>query len=267
MMNVVVFFSGGASAFRSMLDDPSHGKLYQVVAGVTNVGDAKGRKLFEDENIEVLHYPLNFKSFDVEAAKPLYDEVLNGLRRFNPDIIALSGFMRLVTYPLIEHGDMAGEYSSRVFNVHPADLAILSGQRNERFYAGNLNSREVRILAGDNELRRKYKGEDAVYDAVQSGEKYTKSTVHIATEDFDEGPILVQSKPFLVKDKVSRWIEQRNFRPVRKYADELQERMKWEGDGPAFCRALEMAALGELSLYGNEVYRSGIPLTYNGVQL
>jgi len=266
-MKVAVFFSGGASSFKAMLDDPNHGKLYDVVVGITNKPDAKGRQLFDKQGIEVLDYPLKFKPFDTEAAMPMYEEVLRGLEPFEPDIIALSGFMRLVTYPVIEHEDKAGEYTSRVFNVHPADLTILTGDNAGKLYVADMEPSQVAVLALINELKRKYKGEDAVYDAIVSGEKETRSTIHVVTEQFDEGPILVQSKAFAVPDKVRRWIQNRNFRPARRFADDLQDQMKLYGDGPAYLKALESTARGELGLKGKVAYDRGIALPYCGIRL
>ncbi len=266
-MKVAVFFSGGASSFKAMLDDPNYGKLYDVVVGVTNKEDPSGKKLFTDNKIPVIYHPLNFKSFDVESAKPMYEEVLETISEFSPDLIAMSGFMRILTYPVIEQGSEKGEYTGRALNVHPADLSILSGRDVKRLYAGQLDWAHAIGLAKKNNLRPKYKGEDAVYDAIISGEDKTRSTVHIATEIFDEGPIVVQSKPFMIDEKVQRWIKNRNFRPVRDYADNLQEKMKVEGDGPAYVKVMEMTASGDLSLTDGQLFYRGNPLTYHGFRL
>ena len=276
-MRVAVFFSGGASAFKAMLDsDPNYGKLYEVVAGVTNNEVAGGIPLFTDRGIEVLRYPLKFRSFDVEAAKPMYEEVLQGLNRFDPDIIALSGFMRIVTFPLIEQREEMGEYSGRVFNVHPAPLYILTGPGVERLNAWDMDPVQVTKLAKANRLKRRYKGGDAVTDAVISGEHKTSSTVHIATEVYDEGPVVVTSRDFEIDDAMRSSAlrprpDRRRSEQQRQYARELQERMKVEGDGPAYVKALEMTARGELEIERRNglfvVYRSGERLPYQGVQL
>jgi len=277
-MKVAVFFSGGASAFKAMLDDPNYGKLYEVVAGVTNAEDAKGRKLFKERGIEVLHYPLNFPRLDAEAAKPMYGEVRRGLAPFGPDIINMSGFMRIVTFPLIEQGEEMGEYSGRVFNVHPASLYILTGPGCERLDVYGMDPVEVAKLVKANDLQRRYKGEDAVTDAVMAGEPATNSTVHMATEIYDEGPVIVTSKDFEI-DRAMRVAIPMASGPDKMrrerhklYAGELQERMKLEGDGPAYVKAMEMTAKGELAFERDRngqffVYRSGERLPYHGVQL
>lgn len=269
-MRVAVFFSGGASAFKSMLDDPNYGKLYEVVVGVTNDEKASGKEAF-GKNIPVLDHPLKFPAFDVEAAKSMYEEVLRGIEPYHPDLIALCGFMRIVTHPIIEHGDERGEYSGRIFNVHPADLSILENPPDvKRLYAVDSNQLEAGKIIRANGLRRKYKGEDAVYDAITSGERETRSTIHVATEDFDEGPILVQSRPFPVPDKYRKLTERRNFRPVRTFADKLQNEMKDDGDGPAYLKALELTATGRFGLLEEgAVYldKKEKILPYHGIRL
>ena len=59
----------------------------------------------------------------------------------------------------------------------------------------------------------------------------------------------------------------RNFRPLRQKADAVQEQMKWECDGPAFIKGLELAADGRLAIEGNTVLLDGKPLPYKGFQL
>ncbi len=271
MMKVAVFFSGGASSFKAMLDDTDYGELYEVTVGVTNNEDASGIKIFDKKGIPVVHHPLNFRAFDVEAAKPMYEQVLERISEYNPDLIAMSGFMRILTYPVIEQGSEKGEYSGRVLNVHPAPLNILHGPGIERFDATGLLPSEMKNIKKYNKLERKYKGKDAVYDAILSGEKETRSTVHMATEDFDEGPIVVQSRPFKIdQDKIREWrTVYTDHEKIRDYADRLQEEMKIDGDGAAYTEA--MREISEGSIYittdGNLIWELTTPLRYQGIRL
>lgn len=266
-MRVGVFFTGGASAFKSMQQDPNYSQLYDVVVGVTNKKDASGCEAFNEDDIPVIFNPLDFPAFDVESAIPMYESLLKELEQYNLDLIALSGFMRLLTYPIIERGEEKGVFSDRVYNVHPAPLTILTGPRVERMFVGDIDAEEVAKLVKANELERRFRGEDAVYDAAASGELRTQSTIHIATEVFDEGPIVVGSKFFDIPEKVRKWASQKNGRPVRRFSDNLQDEMKLHGDGPAFCKALEMTALGELAIDGKTLYRNGDKMPYGGYQM
>jgi folate-dependent phosphoribosylglycinamide formyltransferase PurN len=114
---------------------------------------------------------------------------------------------------------------------------------------------------------KEVQGEDAVFHAILCGERETRSTIHFATEDYAEGPIAVQSKAFEVPDKVRKWISNNNYRPVRRYADKLQDEMKLYGDGPAYLKAIGSIASGELGLEGKCVYQMGIELPCCGIRL
>lgn len=80
------------------------------------------------------------------------------LEQFRPDVICMSGYMHIVTDPLL------------------SAYTVVS-----RLDVSQLPPREVRKLAGLNRLHRKFKGEHAVLDAFLDGEAETRSTVHIAT--------------------------------------------------------------------------------------
>ena len=276
-MRVAVFFSGGASSMQAMLKDPNHGSLYEIVAAFTNKDECAGMEIAGTAGIPVVQR--NFRKFceekgidpkDLEQRSAYYEAVIEDLSPYTPDIVCLSGFTgpgSIIVEPFLT------EYADRILNVHPADLAILAskestGSRVARLYAGKLSSEQVVLLMAENNLERRYKGEDAVYDAVISGEEFTRSSVHIAREEFDEGPLLVQSKRFSVKKEwVARKVRQKNFRAIRKYADQLQGTMKWEGDGPAYLKAVELVAQGNIAIEGNTVSVEGEDLPYGGLGL
>lgn len=276
-MRVVVFFSGGASSMQAMLKDPNYGELYEIVAGFTNKEECAGMEIARAAGIPVVQR--NFRKFceekgidrrDLQQRSAYYEAVIEDLDPHKPDVVCLSGFTgpgSIIVQPFL------GMYSDRILNVHPADLAILSSREGAdfsvpRLFAGSIRSEQASLLMEENNLERRYKGEDAVYDAVISGEEYTRSSVHIAREEFDEGPLLVQSKKFPVKKE---WVEsktrQRNFRAIREYADKLQEKMKWEGDGPAYLKALELVAQGKVVVKGKTVSVGEKELPYGGLAL
>lgn len=86
------------------------------------------------------------------------------LDRCRVDVVAMAGFATVLTGPLFER------YAGRVLNTHPSLLPA-------------------------------FKGWHAVRDALQAGVAATGATVHIATEQVDEGPILAQEAvPVLAGD-------------------------------------------------------------------
>lgn len=276
-MRVAVFFSGSASSMQAMLKDPNHGALYQIVLGFTNKDACTGIRVAEDAGIPVTRR--NFKTFcqekgidpkDFAQRAVYYGAVVQDLDVHKPDLICLSGFTgpgSIIVDPLLT------EYADRILNVHPADLAILASKESHAFgiphlYAGSLSPQQAAVLISDNCLERRYKGEDAVYDAIISGEEYTRSSVHIARKEFDEGPLLVQSKRFPVRTEwLQKKVREKNFRAIRQYADQLQETMKWEGDGPAYLKALELISSGRIATDAEKVFLDGQPLPYAGLGL
>ena len=295
-MRVAVLFSGGASSGKVMLEDPERGKKYQVVvAGTDRPKGAreKGVRMFREADVPVIdslerlgstrtssrrffYGPLgrNYTEVDGTAPSGLRDVVkhpgyweawVKALEPYDVDMVALSGLMILVEEPFLS------EYRHRIANVHPAPLHMLSGPRVDRLDLSGVSLEVAADIVRRNRLKRKYKGEDAVYDAVVSGEPETRSTVHFLADkpkDYDEGVIAVESKPFEIdREWVAKRLGERNFGPVRKYADELQEKMKWEGDGPAFTFLMRELADGALNYHGNSIWHRGRQLTYEGFQL
>ncbi len=210
-MQVVVLFSGGASALKYLLEnDPNLGEKYEIVGAFTDREDASGIELARRAGIPVEIF--SFKQFlkerkakrtDPEARWAYFAEVLKRIERWQPDVLMLSGFMLIVTEPLLS------AYKYKILNVHPADLTIV-----------------------DERGRRKYVGMDAVAQAIQAGERFTRSTIHLVTEEVDGGPIIVLSDPLEVEPGIS--------------PEEHQERMKWACDGPAYQKALQLIAEGKV---------------------
>jgi len=81
--------------------------------------------------------------------------VVDALKRHQVDVVAMAGFGTVLAGSIFE------VYPGRVLNTHPA-------------------------------LLPSFKGWHAVRDALDAGVKVTGTTVHIATEEVDAGPILAQ---------------------------------------------------------------------------
>jgi len=83
--------------------------------------------------------------------------VVGALRRHQVDLVAMAGFGTVLGPELIR------AFPGRVLNTHPA-------------------------------LLPNFKGWHAVRDALAAGAEVTGTTVHIATEEVDEGPVLAQEE-------------------------------------------------------------------------
>lgn len=172
MLQIAILFSGSASSVRYLIEnDPHYTKTYSFAMGMTDNKDASGRSYLEDCGIPCI--PADFHAWrrdnDVsygdthsrEEYFAIYDQFI---KAYKADIILLSGFMLIITPPLL------GAY--HILNVHPSGLHIL-----------------------DENGKRKYTGADAVTDAINAGETQTFSTIHLLNEEVDGGPIVTISDP------------------------------------------------------------------------
>jgi phosphoribosylglycinamide formyltransferase-1 len=96
------------------------------------------------------------ESFGAGFDRDAYTHLLvDALKRHQIDVVAMAGFGTILS------PHMFSVYPGRILNTHPALLPA-------------------------------FKGWHAVRDALAAGVKVTGCTVHIATEEVDEGPILAQ---------------------------------------------------------------------------
>ena len=87
-----------------------------------------------------------------------FDRLLDSeLRRRGVELIALAGYMRLLSAEFIR------AWEKRILNIHPSLLPL-------------------------------YRGLDTHERALQAGDTWTGCTVHLVTEELDDGPILAQSR-------------------------------------------------------------------------
>ncbi|MDY6775166.1 MAG: formyltransferase family protein [Halobacteria archaeon] len=233
-LRVVVFFSGGASGLRYLArHDPNYGDKYEVVGAFTDSPDARGVEFVRDEGIRLKTNDLDefyaerdADTRDLDVREEYDSQTADIIDEFDADLLLLSGYMRILTSPVVS--------SYPIINVHPADLTVRD----------------------DGE--RVYTGFDPVYDAVVSGEEYTRSSVHFVTQDVDEGPLLTLSKRFEVhRELVDSLMENASDDAVQSYCESHQEWMKWEGDGPALAKAVELIADGRVERDGSDVYIDG----------
>lgn len=100
------------------------------------------------------------------------EQILQILRRHDIDIIALAGYMRLLT-PLI-----VDEYQGRIVNIHPS-------------------------------LLPKYPGMNAIEASHDSSDLEVGITIHVVDHGVDSGPILVQRRITRIPEESLEELEQR----------------------------------------------------------
>ena len=157
MKSIVILISGLGSNLRALLeaDLPC-----RVAAVISNQAAAPGLEIAKQHGITtrvVAHhtYP-DRESFDSELA--------NCIDSYQPDLIVLAGFMRILTPQFV------ARYQNKLINIHPSLLPAYSGL--------NTHAR-----------------------ALRDGVKIHGCTVHFVTSDVDHGPIIIQAAvPVLMDD-------------------------------------------------------------------
>ncbi|MBD3226687.1 MAG: formyl transferase [Candidatus Lokiarchaeota archaeon] len=230
-MNVAGFMSGSGTNIRKIIEhqdamgERSPYKLIFLFSNVSDPNKCKIREIASEYNIE---YKINdLKEFYEKKGvdrrnlklRREYDAfTATWLKKRKIDAVALGGYMAIITDVIFKN--------FITINVHPADLSIIDPQSKQR----------------------KFTGDQAVRDAIMSGESELRSSVHIATENVDGGPLILISESIKVKlptgvssDDLEK---SENFSMLKKISDKHQDKLKEKGDWVIFPLALEYIARG-----------------------
>lgn len=151
-LSLVVLISGRGSNLKAILHAIRDDRLPVTVrAVISSDATAAGLAYARRDNIDTLA---------LDAAdypdREQYDRALQGLiERFNPDLVALAGFMRILTPGFVRH------FHGRLINIHPSLLPALRGLHTHR-------------------------------RAIEAGLKEHGASVHYVTEELDGGPVIAQ---------------------------------------------------------------------------
>jgi folate-dependent phosphoribosylglycinamide formyltransferase PurN len=223
-LKVAAFMSGSGTNIRRLLERKS--PYYEIAFIFSDVAQdrCQGQKIAYEYGLPYFAYDTrrfhelrgikrNVTTPEGMAARREYDQVAAKLiDAFGVDIIALGGYMSFLTLP----GGV---------NVHPADLSL-----------------------EDETGKRRYVGDDAVYDAILAGEKELRSSTLWIDQGVDSGPLLMVSEA-LVVDLPSP-LEELKSNPdrLREVADEHQEQLKERGDWVVFPLTMELIGQNRLAL-------------------
>ena len=152
-MSVVVLISGGGSNLKALLtatEDAGY-PINIVAVGADNPAD--GLAHAEKYGIPTFVVPPNsFANREEWAA-----ELLANVKSYNPDLIVLAGFMRILPASFVS------AVAPKMINTHPSLLPLFPGAH-------------------------------GVHDAMVAGATETGVTIHIVDEGVDTGPHLAQAK-------------------------------------------------------------------------
>jgi phosphoribosylglycinamide formyltransferase-1 len=144
---LVVLISGRGSNMQSLV-----GAGLPVSAVISNRADARGLEFARSRGIATA--VVEHRSF---AAREAFEEALaREIDRFAPRLVALAGFMRVLTPGFVER------YRERMLNIHPS-------------------------------LLPSFPGLDTHARALAAGVKLHGCSVHFVTRELDAGPIVIQA--------------------------------------------------------------------------
>lgn len=153
MLTVAVLISGTGSNLRALLEAARHPDFPARVIVVGADREADGLAHAEEFGIPSFTVPWH----EHESREAWGEEVGRQLAVWNPDLVVLSGLMRLLPPSLV------AQYSPRLINTHPAYLP-------------------------------EFPGAHGVRDALAAGVSETGASVIVVDDGVDSGPILAQER-------------------------------------------------------------------------
>lgn len=153
MKNIVILISGRGSNMEAVVRAcESDAWPARVAAVISNKPDAAGLAFAQARGIATA--VVSNKAF---ATREAFDAQLQQtIDAFQPDLVVLAGFMRILTAPFAEH------YAGRMMNIHPSLLPLFPG----------LHTHQQALDAG----------------VLEHG-----ATVHFVTAELDHGPAVLQA--------------------------------------------------------------------------
>lgn len=153
VLSLVVLISGGGSNLRSLLEASEDAEYPARVVAIGADRDADGLALGEEYGIPTFSVP--YTSFPDRAAWG--DELLAQIEQWQPDLVILSGLMRLLPPRVV------AALSPNLINTHPAFLP-------------------------------EFPGAHGVRDALAAGATQTGASIIVVDNGVDDGPIIAQER-------------------------------------------------------------------------
>ncbi len=161
MKNIVILISGRGSNMEAIVRAAQSEQWpARIAAIISNRADAKGLLFAAEAGIPTA----TVVSKDY-SSREAFDAALQlAIDGFQPDLVVLAGFMRILTDRFVEH------YAGRMLNIHPSLLPSFPGLATHQ-------------------------------QALSAGVRVHGATVHFVTADLDHGPIVAQAVvPVLADD-------------------------------------------------------------------
>lgn len=157
----ILILASGSGTNAEALIDASRERDYpgQVVAVGSNRPKAFALERAAQANIRT--FVVDHTNYD---SREEFDAALMAeIRRHNPDVVVLAGFMRILT------NDFVRAFRGRLLNIHPS-------------------------------LLPKYTGLNTHQRALEAGDSLHGTSVHFVTEELDGGPVIAQAEVRIAAD-------------------------------------------------------------------
>jgi len=164
---VAVLVSGSGSNLQALLDD-QHG--YAITVVLADRSSARGVQRALQANVATVCVPLD-RPRDQHARQAWEDRVAAVLDVWQPHLIVMAGWMRVMSAPFIDR------FAGRIINQHPA---LLPDEPIDTYHTTSGHT----IPA--------IRGAHAVRDALRLNLPITGCTVHWVTPAVDMGPVLAR---------------------------------------------------------------------------
>ena len=153
-LSAAVLISGGGSNLQAFIDATESGELpLRLCVVLSNKSAAAGLDRARKAGISV--ECIAHQDFPERA---LFDAALvETLAKYDPDIIILAGFMRILTTTFVDH------FAGRILNIHPS-------------------------------LLPRYPGLDTHQRAIDAGDQWHGCTVHFVSAELDSGAAIIQGR-------------------------------------------------------------------------
>jgi phosphoribosylglycinamide formyltransferase-1 len=152
--NVAILISGSGSNMVTLAESMTGDHPARPCVVLSNRPDAGG--LAKAEALGIPTVVVDHKEYKGDRAA--FDAaVMAALDAYAPDVVALAGFMRILTPEFITH------YAGKMLNIHPS-------------------------------LLPKYKGLHTPQRAIDAGDSEAGCSVHEVTAELDGGPVLAQAR-------------------------------------------------------------------------
>lgn len=153
--------SGSGTNLQAIIDAVNQGLINATIAAViSNRADAKGLQRAQHAHIKTAI--IDQKEYQDRVS---YDDALiSEIDKYKPDLIALAGYMRILTDNFINH------YHDAILNIHPSLLPEFKGLHTHR-------------------------------RALEASKSVHGASVHFVSNELDSGPVVIQAEvPVLEND-------------------------------------------------------------------